>query len=204
MIAYIIEGVSPMSAEKDPKMARLLSTGPWQYQPHQLGCMATWKSPSGPVPLNTFLPGRKTFDGLVYHGPKQLPQAETLMRQVAMGRMDLHTVTTSQDRGETIQIMPVYASPRQILEDNKLGGYSSAYGRAVRGLLEKLHADPTLKFSMVSDEALECCRLAIMHTYRVTKELLQDLGWLSEESWFQIWEAAIQVPKAALAKEGGN
>lgn len=203
MIAYVLEGVGPQQAAKDPRMARLMGAGPWQYQMHRLGTTATWLS-SGPVPRGSLGEERKTPDGLIYIGPKVLPSPEQLIRPNIANRLDLHTITVAQDLGTQIKILPAYMSPRQIMDDNTLGDPTTAYGRAVRAVMEKLQADPTLTFNAVMPEMTEVCRLAVMYSYRLTRELLTDLGWLNEESLLEIWGASIRVPKAEPNKDDGS
>ncbi len=203
MIAYILEGVGPQQADKDPRMARLMGAGPWQYQMHRSGCLATWKT-AAPVPRSQFGDERKTVDGLTYLGPLKIPTPAELFRPSLSMRNDLHQVMVAQDMGVFIRILPAYMSPRQILEDNTLGDPTTAYGKAVRSLMGRLQSEPELTFNDVIPEMAECCRLAAMYSYRVTRELLTDTGWLNEESMLGIWRASIEAPKADPASGGGT
>jgi hypothetical protein len=203
MIGYILSGVSPESAADDERMTRLKSAGPWQYQLHQDGCLATWKT-DRPTPRKSLGEERKTTDGLVYIGPRVLPKPKDLIRSAFAQNLNLNDVIVSHETGESIKILPAFMSPRQILEDNKVGDYSTVYGRAVRALLDRSRVNPNLRLNDCITEIAECCRLAILYIYRMTKELLQDVGWLNEDSLLTIWEATIQVPKEQLKHENGS
>lgn len=203
MIAYILEGVGPQGAASDKRMARLHAAGPWQYQPHQLGCMATWRT-NGPVSRSTLGADRKTKDGMIYLSPLELPTPEQLLRPSMVERAELQDVIVSQDTGTTIRIFPAMMSPRQILEDATLGEPSTRYGRAVRALMDRVAADPNLRVSDIAGELTECVRLAIMYSYRVTLELLHDLAWLNEASLMSIWGACLQAPKSKPGADDGK
>ncbi len=202
MIAYTLDA-GLQEAASDKRMHRLLGAGPWQYQLHPVGCMTTWKA-DGPLSRSAFGAERKTADGMTYFGPKILPTPERLIRAHMVERADLSDVIVSQDTGLKVRIMPAYLSPRMVLDDNTLGDHTTAYGRAVRDLLDKIHANPKQEYKDVAVEMAECCRLAMMYTYRLTRELLTDLGWLNEESIMPIWEGSIAVPKASPAGDGGS
>ncbi len=200
MIAYILPNAAPQAAASDKRMARLNGAGPWQYQPNQRGAMATWKA-AGPVPRTAFGVERETSDGLIYLPPKVLAQPEELIRPNMVQRMDLIDVVVSQDSGLTIRLLPAYMTPRQILDDNTIGDMSTIYGRAVRKLMDRMSdsKDSKLKFVDYAEELAECCRLAVMYTYRMTRELLTDHGWLNEESLGAVWSAVTHYPKAKPA-----
>lgn len=203
MIAYILDGRNPETGVSDPRMARLKGAGPWQYQLHSEGCMAVWRS-KGPVKRAELGEQRPTTDGMIYIGPKELPKPDQLLHAQMRQREDLTEVPISLESGETIRIMPAYLSPRQIMEDNTTGDYTTMYGRSVRKILDKSREKPGLKINDCVNEITECCRLAIMYTYRMTRELLQDLGWLNEDSILAIWEATVQGPKAEPKAENGS
>ncbi len=204
MIAYVLEDVGPQAAAADKRMERLRGAGPWQYQLHPRGCFATWRNPLGPVPLASFGAERKTVDGMVYLGPKVLPMPEELLRESMRQRDDLTDVIASEESGITVRVVPAYRTPRRIMEDNSVGDFTTMYGRAVWALMARISERPDITVGEVSGDMLDCCRLALMHSYRLTSELLADLGWIHEDNFRAIWEAAIQVPKETPAAEGGN
>lgn len=194
MIAYVLENVGPQSAASDKRMARLHSAGPWQYQMHLKGALATWRA-NGPVPRTSFGEERRTVDGLIYYPPKILPTPEDLLRPAMVQKADLVDVVVSQDSGTVIRILPAYMTPRQIMDDNTVGDSMTVYGRAVRKLLDRMADSKSPKMLDFAEELAECCRLAIMYSYRMTRELLTDVGWLNEESLPGVWRAAIDIPK---------
>lgn len=207
MLAYVLENIAPQAAAADKRMARLAGAGPWQYQPHQTGTLATWRA-NGPVPRKTFADEaqwRKTSDGMLYMPPRTLPTPEMLLRPSMAERIDLTDVVVMPDTGLTLKILPALLTPRQIMDDNRLGDPCTEYGRVTRRLMDRIRdLGEKCLFSDVADDMADVCRLAIAFTYRMTRELLTDLGWLNEASLEAIWEAAIKAPKAKPAAAGAS
>lgn len=202
MHGYIVKGGNVATVLDDPAVARLLSAGPWQAQPHPLGAMLVWKAEDGiPVPSHGFGPQRDTVDGLVYLPPKKLPLIGTLLGASMRQRDDLHTLRIVREETVTeVRILPAYLSPRKILDSNDVGGFSSRYGKAVRQLLDKLNTTPPPKFSEYSTDMIEACRLAIMFTHpRMTRELVTEYELLDEDTIWDIWRATLIVPKEPSA-----
>jgi hypothetical protein len=196
MIAYVLEGASPLTATEDPRACRLMSSGPWMAQPHPQGAMLVWKT-EGVSRVDSFGEPRKTADGMVYLPPRTLPALGTLLAP-AMRQREVATdiAIVREEELLKVRIVPAYASPRKILDDNTVGGFSTRYGRAVRSLLDTVTKSPDASFDTYSAELFEVCRLAIMHTYpRMTRELITDYCILDEDTVYQIWEGTIHVPK---------
>ena len=198
MIGYVLEGANPATATEDPRAARLMSAGPWMAQPHPAGAMLTWRSADGvPAGAGAFGPPRKTLDGMSYLPPRALPEFATLANQNLRHREDATDLRlVREEQVIVVRIIPAYASPRKILEDNSSGDFSTRYGVAARKLLDRLDADRSLQYSAYCNELFEVCRLAVMHSHpRVTRELMTDYGILDDDSVFDIWRAIISVPK---------
>lgn len=204
MIAYVLEGANPLTAKDDPRAARLMSAGPWMAQSHPAGAILTWQTPNNvPINLRDLSAGRKTIDGsMTYHGPKVLPALETLMAPNMRRRDDATDVVIVREEQLTkVRIVPAYASPRRILDDNTVGDFSTRYGKATRVLFDRVNEDRGLPYSAYRDELFEVCRLAIMHVYpRMTRELITDFDILDEDTVFQMWEGMIYVPKELSAR----
>lgn len=203
MIGYVLEGANPITATEDPRAARLMSAGPWMAQPHPLGAMLVWKTDGGvAVRRESFGEQRKTHDGMIYLPPKSLPPIETLLSPAMrrQGVMATDVMIVREEEVLKVRIVPAYASPRKILDDNSVGEFSTRYGRAVRALLDKVNSERDLPFESYSAELFDVCRLAIMHTHpRMTRELITDYGLLDEDTVYQIWEGTIHVPKDSSA-----
>lgn len=202
MIAYVLEGASAFTVKEDPRAARLMPAGPWMAQSHPLGAMLVWQTPNNlPVNLRDLNDGRITVDGLMYYGPKTLPPLESLMAPSMVRRNDAtDVVIVREEQLIKVRVIPAYASPRKILDDNTVGDFSTRYGRATRELFDKVNEDRSLPFAAYRDELFEVCRLAIMHVYpRLTRELITDYNLLDEDTIFQMWEGMIHVPKELSA-----
>lgn len=201
MIGYLLEGASPITAMEDPRAARLLSAGPWMAQPHPLGALLTWKNTT-PLSSRDLGESRKTIDGLTYYSPKVLPSLDSLMAPNMRRRDDATDVTIiREEQIMKVRVVPAYASPRKILDDNTVGDFSTRYGKATRALFDKVNEDRNLPFAAYRDELFEVCRLAIMHVYpRMTRELITDFNLLDEDTIFQMWEGMIYVPKELSAR----
>jgi hypothetical protein len=164
--------------------------------------MITWQTPNNmPINLRDLNEGRKTVDGLIYHGPKVLPPLSSLMGVNMARRSDATDVSIiREEQLIVVRVVPAYASPRKILDDNTVGDFSTRYGRATRTLFDKVNEKRDLPFSAYREELFEVCRLAIMHVYpRITRELITDYDLLDEDTIFQMWEGMIHVPKELSA-----
>lgn len=198
MIGYLLDGVGPATAAEDVRMHRLLQAGPWQYQPQASGgTLATWKAAeNAPRAATAFGTPRQTTDGLLYYPPAVLPRPEALLRPAMAHRDDAHKVDVETGEGlVTLCILPAYASPRRVLDNNLYGDYTAAYARKARALIGKMKEHPDTVDDELYNDLFEVARCAIMHTTRCTRELITDCGWLTEESAWAIWGAIIQVPK---------
>lgn len=203
MIAYVLEGANPLTAKEDPRAARLLSAGPWMAQVHPTGALLTWQTPSNlPIDLRDLADGRRTAEGMIYHGPKALPPLDSLMAPHMLKRTD-HTdvMIVREEQLTRVRVVPAYASPRKILDDNTVGDFSTRYGRATRMLFDKVNENREMAFADYRDDLFEACRLAIMHVYpKLTRELITDYCILDEDTIFQMWEGMIHVPKELSAR----
>jgi hypothetical protein len=139
---------------------------------------------------------------MLYFPPKVLPNPMSLLREGFAQRTDAHRVQVETGEGgmAVLLIVPAYASPRKILEDNSLGDFATAFARKTLNLLGQMSDKKTGEDSPIEDfsaQVFDICREAIMHTTRCTKELIADCGWITENSALPIWRAITHVPKAA-------
>lgn len=205
MIAYLLEDVGPLSAPDDKRMRRLSSSGPWQCQGHASGgALVTWQNEgNAPRPLSSFGTPRKTTDGMLYFPPRELPRPEELVKPRIAGRSDVHKLEVETGDGMVVvHILPAYASPRRVLENDDLGDFVTAYARKARALLGRMTENPNIAYSEIAEDLFDVCRDAIMHTTRSTRELIADCGWLNEESAWAYWRAIIHVPKEPKGSGG--
>lgn len=205
MLGYLLPGSSAEVAAEDVRMRRLAGAGPWKYQTRGDAAFATWLGADGaPMPISEFGEPRETLDKLTYYPPRELPMASSLVRPNMTGRDDVHWVEVETlDGAHRLPILPAYLSPRKILEGGKLGDEATRYGRLSRLLNERIGANPNLLISEISKDLYEVCVAALMHTMRVTPELVADYGWLNQASRWQIWECVLRVPKESQASGGG-
>ncbi len=204
MIGYVIPGGSAVTATENPKAKRLLSAGPWMAQPHPQGALLSWKTEDGmPHSASEYGPSRETLDGMIYMPPKELPSFETFFNPSMHGRDDILPVRVVREESVTVvRIIPAYASPKMIMEDNSRGNYATKYGKAVRILLDRVNANPKMKYGEYAKDLFEACRLAIMHTHsRMTRELIADYGIIDDDTAMDFWEGMIHVPKELLQPE---
>ena len=204
MIGYVLPGASPATAKADPRMRRLASAGPWQFQHHADGVLATWAQEEGPRSFASFGEGRKTDDGLIYLPPKTLPMPEDLLKPAFLTRADAHKISVETEQGTvTLTVVPAYCTPRKILENNDLGDYATSYARRALALLGRLSSGVDVRVTDVGPDLFDVCREAVLMTTRCTKELISDCGWITEDSCWDIWRAVIHVPKALSSLDSG-
>lgn len=205
MHAYVVPGASPLSVLEDARVTRLLSAGPWMAQMHPQGSMIVPKTENGMLVHPSELGEPRTLpDGLIYLPPKKLPPLDSLMLASMRNRDEATDIRLlREEEGLVVRIVPAYASPRKILEDNRTGGFSTRYGRLAREVLEIASAQKP--YAEYREKFWEVCRLAIMHVYpRVTRELITEYGLLDEDSVFDIWGGIVHVPKELKPAEGAS
>lgn len=190
------------SATDDPRAKRLMSAGPWQAQMHAQGALLVWKATDGaPIAQQRFGTPRETSDGMLFLPPKELPPFESMLADRFRNDDDCLSVRVVREEQVTVvRILPAYMSPRQILENNSSGDFSTRYGKAVRKALDKLTVVPQPAFIAYRDDLFEAVRLAIMHTHpRATRELIAEYGIMDEDSVWDMWRGTLHVPKEVSA-----
>jgi hypothetical protein len=191
VLAYLIPDASPLRWPEHPAGKRLAAGGIWQAQPHEVGTLVAWKQPDArPARIADFLPGRQTADGLTYYGPKVLPAPEALRIPQARPRI----ASPIEIRpGVVVMVRPALASPRKLLCGGGVGDYSEDYPIRARALMGRLKDGD--RSPEAERELLAIVVLALRLEYYLTDELLDDLGWIDEESIFALWEGVLGVGK---------
>lgn len=199
MIAYHAADVPVERAAGHPRFARLKQAGPWSYKPHASGgTLAFWPSPDGAIPKQgAFCEARACADGLNYLGPIQLPTPSQLARDVA-GRPDCTKLLLTC--GVTIAILPAYLEPRKVLSTGELGDPVTVYGKLSRSVRDRLGDKAEGSVSLLDPELLALCRSAMMTCYRITDELIDDLGWLTTADIDPIISATFHYPQDVQKK----
>lgn len=201
MIGYLLPGATAESCAEDVRMRRLIGAGPWKYQSRGDAGFASWDGAARPI--SGYGTPRETLDKLTYYPPLELPMPSSLVRPQMTGRDDVHWIDVETlDALYRLPILPAYLSPRKILEGGKLGDAATLYGKLSRMLNERISANPDLLVSEIRKDLYDVCVAALMHTMRVTPELIQDYGWLNQQSCWQIWECVLRVPKESPASGG--
>lgn len=189
MIAYRLPKASlPLEAAEHPSAKRLLPAGPWQYSAHpQGGTMMTWKDAGGVIPpLHSFAAPRETEDGLTYYGAKQQLTPQELARTSFP-----NGIVVQMSSGVSLSIAIALASARKLVfgaKAHSTGDYLTDYARLVEDVRDRAVRDDKIRFD--DQDLLRCVLLAVQQTYRVTEELLTDLGWLSTDDFLPILRAA--------------
>lgn len=187
MIAYHLAGISAQAADRHDLMAgRLRAAGPWEYRMCAAGgTMAAWPG------ATVYGTPRAIAEGVTYHPPAVLPTPDDLARQ-ARAHDELVAVEVD-DCGTVVHIVPALMTPRAVLCDGKsAGAFATAYGREAHAAFLRIAGGEKETLPILA----AVCRRALAYSYRLTDELLDDLGWLNESSVVAIWEAVTQPPKA--------
>ncbi len=195
MLAYQASEVATDCAKGHPRFTRLMPSGPWSYKGHPGGgSLAFWDQPNKFPALTDFGAPRPCADGLIYYPPLVLPELAQLAKPPAQ-RSDCTWVPLAC--GQSIAILPAYLEPRRVLAGGELGDPVTAYGAQARLVDGMFRANDGL--SLFDSELLKLCRMALCGTYRLTDELIDDLGIFTTEDIDPITDAAFRGPKAAPA-----
>jgi hypothetical protein len=191
MLAYLLPGANPMRWQEHPAAGRLVVAGPWQAQPHQDGALIAWRDAQArPVRLGDLKAGVPTADGLTYYGPSALPIPDALRHFSAKQR----AVEPVEIRpGLVLRVRPAMASPRQMLSSGEIGDFVGSYPIRTRHLMTRLNAKEV--GPEIDRELFAVVRMGLEQEYRLTDELLDDLGWIDEESIIALWEGILGLGK---------
>jgi hypothetical protein len=201
VIFYLIpkERARGRKADQIPQFQRILSAGPWavgEYSAgvHGMGTVAFWAGTE--VGDLDNLQWRQCADGLLYARRGMPKQTELAKRNTSPG-IDI-TLST----GVYLTVPIAAAAPRKVLfGSGDLGEPVTEYAKRALALFERM-SDPKNKISILDPESLMVVTLAVQAAYRVTTELLDDLGWITSADIDPILCAAMgSDPKALEAAD---
>lgn len=198
--AYWAPGVAPCDAPGNPVFAPIQPGGPWSYWSHPAGgTLAVWSDAASHTPEGYRAP-EDIGGGLHYCGPLELPHLHDLARPVT-GGTDVRLAC-----GLTITVPVALVEHRQLRLGNRgprVGAPVTEYGRLAAMLRDRAAAEG----GVPSDDAdlLRLLTLAVAQCYRVTADLLDDLGVLAASDTDSLLGAIwCGDPKAlATASAGG-
>lgn len=198
--AYWAPDVSPIDAKESPVFAQIQHAGPWEYHGHPAG--GTYAVMIGYADkLEDFNDPQELSGGLHYLAPKNMPNLYDLAKP-SPGQ----GVVVQLACGVAVEIPVAVVRYRQLRlsasAKNRVGDPVTEYGRLSVALLDRAkveggipHDDPELHRLLI---------LAFSQRYRVTSEMLDDLGIISTEDVEPLLGAIwCGDPKAgALASDG--
>ena len=135
---------------------------------------------------------RKCHDGLWYLPPSELPDQAMLARERCPKGIDLTSST-----GITLTIPLAAAAPRAIdLATGELGEAVAPYAREAYALFDRIDNGETV--TLTDPQVRRVVLLALQACYRLTPELLADLGWITTDDLDPILSAILgSHPKAS-------
>lgn len=205
MPAYFAPGVScaQRPAKNIPEFARVASAGPWSCcdssQCGANGCLIFLAGTEQPVPGHGKPDDWLTCsDGLRYLTGQALPSQTSLVREHNVKGIDY---TTSQ--GITLTIPVALASPRMIsFSSKKALGFSTDFATMAFKIYDRLTDENGL--NLLDHQVLKLIADAIAHVYRVTPEILDELGWISSADIDPILCCVFGSDPKALNPAGGS
>lgn len=178
---YFAPGIScgERAAHEIPQFSRVLTADKWyccnSTQDGKQGALIFSQSDPQPAPHTTGW--RECFDGLMYLPPATLPGTIDLLRPER--RMRFIDVLTS--RGVLLSIPVASAAAREVdFSAKKFGVPSDDFGKCAYAFFDRLSDTKAASQPKLGDaDTLRLVMLAVQQFYRVTEELLNDLGWIS-------------------------
>ncbi|HEV8176273.1 MAG TPA: hypothetical protein VGP44_01150 [Gemmatimonadales bacterium] len=186
MIGYFLPGGKAAPPREIPAFARVLESGPWsstEFNHHEAGSGALlfWTDKSiGQTDLRRPEAWRKCADGLWYCRPAVLPDQSILAKRNCPQGIDVTLAT-----GLLLTIPLATAAPRAVcFSSGSLGDPSSEFGRVADAVYDRMangkdDAGKAKGLPLLDPQVLRLVTLALMAAYRVTPELLDDLGWIT-------------------------
>lgn len=201
MIAYFAPGVkaSGKAAWEIAAFDRVKSAGPWlctdgRGPDGETGALIYWDTP----PEN----GRGTWricpDGLHYWSPRVPPNPESLARRNCPRGIDVLMST-----GVLLTIPLAVAAPRKVsLSLCTADEPASEFGVLAYRVFERLAAKEPV--GVTDRDVLRLVTLALEAAYRVTPELVDDLGWITTADIDPILCAILGSDPKASNPAGGS
>jgi hypothetical protein len=207
-VAYFAPGVRAAPAAEIPAFRRLLPAGPWAVTAAEhpagqggRGSLA-WQLAPGETPA--VVPDVRAWawracpDGLWYGSGGGLPSQASLAREAAPPGVDLVL-----GGGTTLTIPLAVAAPRLIdFGAGGIGEPATELGRLAYRIYDRLTAEQGI--GLADPDLHRLVLLAVQASYRVTEELLTDLGWISTVDLDPIVCAIFGTHPKASAGGAGN
>lgn len=208
MLAYRIPDVSPadcldrMRDGSHAGLARIALAGPWQFSAHpEGGALATWKG--APVPrVDDLGEAVACPDGLMYYRPKVMPaQADLAKPSRSEWEIDVDLAN-----GMRLTVLLAASEPRRLrfVGPDAVGDALTEYGQLARRVQRRLaESTPDAPITAADADVRRLLVLAVGQRYRVTDDLLDDLGWISTADVDPLLQAIQGAdPKACAAATG--
>lgn len=174
--AYFAPGAAVDVAPAMPCFARILAAGPWQvtainHPTRGWGALAWW--PGCPQPGD--VSWRQSPDGLWYASPARLPTQAELARANAPRGIEVQVTC-----GASLTMPLATLAPRRLsLLTGAVGIPADEYGRLAYTVSNRLREAGSAGLPIVDAEVLRLLVAGLGLAYRVTAELLEDLGWIT-------------------------
>jgi hypothetical protein len=175
--AYFAPGVAADAAAAMPCFRRILPAGPWQVASYNhpvqgWGAMAWWVGCAQPEDLPDW---RASPDGLWYCGPAALPGQAELARPNAPRGIEVPVTC-----GAMLTMPLATLAPRRVsLLTGQLGEPADEYGRLGYAVSARLRAAGEAGLPVTDREVLRFLTAGLALAYRVTAEMIEDLGWVT-------------------------
>lgn len=201
MIAYTFPDLDFWSGEgAHAGYQRIAPAGPW-VKVNATPQGTTFLRDAKAFAPDAYNPPRPTADGGLYYGPKVLPPPKALRRECA----GTQEVTTAG--GLKLDVRVAYLSPRQIGWAPggaiHMGNLRDSWAFDALALWNSAEKDPdgTIRITLDPVRVGRVVFGAVRSCYRVTEELLEDLGWIASEDLltclFGVWGIDPKALRAA-------
>lgn len=174
--AYFAPGVKADVARDIPAFRRILPAGPWQvlgfnHPTLGWGALAWWADcpqPEGEA-------WRESPDGLWYLPPTQLPSQADLAKPNSPAG-----IVVSLSGGQAVTMPLAAIAPRKLsLTTGTAGAPADEYGLRAAAVHSRLTGAGKDGLPLLDPDVLAMIAAGLALAYRVTTELLDDLGWLT-------------------------
>ena len=203
---YFAPGVASgiRAAHEIPEFRRVLTAGPWyacaSTQGGKSGALIFQKGDQQPPPHSDRW--RECFDGLLYRPDNKRPGTADLVRDDRrMRHLDLTLAS-----GVLISIPVASAAARAVdFGAKKFAAPSDDFGKSAYAFFDRLkEADAARQPKLGDPDTLSLVLLAVQQFYRVTEELLNDLGWISSADIDPIISATMGISDSKTQAAGGS
>ena len=168
--------------------ARIAHCGKWNYCTHthggKKGVLAFWK---GLAPAPSELSDGVAHGDLVYFAPSPMPTQEKLAKASPYPSAQITT-----HKGMQLSIPLAVGAPRLLsFTGNELGDFADDFPDQAARFAARAEniQDTDDDIALLDQELIELIGVALQQNYRVTPELLNDLGWITSVDIIPIYRA---------------